>query len=529
VATGSSGVGSNKTSFWKDFPSPANTNLTGTYTVSANQTLATSSFTVGLTDKTVYLRSENVSIQAAGYGVNESVTVDLKYGGTSVSTFPRAINATTGGLVTVSWAIPTGAALGTYTVSMTNATIGGTVKTVADTQTFAVEGECELQVFNLAGETLANVTVEVYNATSSAYLNMVQHTNNTGWVKFVLGAGNYTFKAFWKDVLVGSVTRNVTENTSFTLEAMLSNLKLTVQSEAGMPIPWVSLNVAYNYTTRVPQTIPFSSVFTTDLEGKVVLENVFTSINYRVSASRYSFVFNTTTIKSLPAIAWNNITIFAPTYTMLVRVLDSQGDAAVGLRASAYEFSSGVSEALESKLIDSEGNASFALTVGRYILRFYKDSTFLNEVTVDLTRDQLPVVVESDVYNIALQVVVVDYFGQPLPNVSVEFQRKVDSTYETVATKATSSDGTARFDGVIGGDSLILVSLGNTLAASQSLYLTASSQDVGFQLGAYVSILGFIADTGVFVTVILILIMLVAFALYLSRGKLSRLTPRRKK
>ena len=529
VTTGSTSSGSNKTSFWRDFPSPANTNLTGTYTVAANHTLATSNFTVGLTDKTVYLTSETVSMRAAGYAANESVTVDLKYGGTSTSTFPRTLNATAGGIVPVSWLIPADAGLGIYTVSVTNATVGGTVKTIADIQTLTVEGACEVQVLNLAGQTLANATVEVYNATSNAYLNMAQDTNSTGLVRFVLGAGNYTFKAFWQNVLVGSVMRNITENVSLTLEAKLSNLKLTVQNETGIPIPWVNLNVAYNYTTRVPETIPFSSVFTTDLEGKVVLENVFTSISYRVSASRYGFVFNVTTIQSLPAIAWNNITIVAPIYTMLVKVLDSQGDAAVGLVASVYEWSSGVSEALESKLTDSEGNASFARTVGRYILRFYKDSTFLNEVTVDLTRDQLPVVVKSDVYNIDLRVVVVDYFGQPLPNVSVEFQRKVDSAYETVATKVTSSNGTARFDGVIGGDSLIRVSLGNTLAASQSLYLTASSQDVGFQLGAYVSILGFIADTGVFVTVILILIMLVAFALYLSRGKLSRLTPRRKK
>jgi 5-hydroxyisourate hydrolase-like protein (transthyretin family) len=531
VTTDSGGLGSNVTSFWKDFPSPANTNLMGTYTVAVNQSLATSTFTVGLTDKTVYLWSENVSIQAAGYSANGSVTVDLNYGGVSVSPlFPQTLNATAAGVVSLSWMIPADTALGTYTVSVTNATQGGTVKPIADTQTFTVEGVCELQVMNLAEQAMANVAVEVYNGTSGAFLNLAQDTNSTGWVAFMLGqGGNYTFKAFWKNVEVGLVTRNITGNVSFTLETNLSNLKLTLQNDAGMPLPWVDLYVSYNYTTRVPETIPETSVSPTDLEGKVILQNVFTDINYRVSARRYGLVLNTTTIQSLPVQPWNNITVVVPTYTMLVKVLDSTGNPAAGLQASAYEWSSGITEALDSKPTDSQGNASFALTVGRYTLRFFKDSVFLDNVTVDLTQDQLPVVVKIDIYNIDVHVVVVDYFGQPMPNVSVEFQRKANSVYETVATQVTSSDGTARFDGVIGGDSLIRVSLGNTLAASQSLFLTESSGDVAFKLGAYVSILGFVADAGVFVTAILILIMLVAFALYLVRGKLPHLPLRRQK
>jgi 5-hydroxyisourate hydrolase-like protein (transthyretin family) len=528
VTTDEAGVGNNTISFWRDFPSPANTNFIGTYIVTVNEVLATSNFTVGLTDKTVYLRSETVNIRASGYSADEPVIVDLKYDNASVSTFPQTVNATVEGVVSLPWVIPTDAVLGTYEVSVANATIG-TMKTPADIQTFTVEGACEIQVKNLAEQPLANILVEVYNATSGSFLNIQQESNETGWADFVLEAGNYTFKAFWRKVEVGSVTENITGNVSLTLEAKLSNLKLTVQNEAGNPLPWVDLEVSYNYTTRVPETIPESGTFTTDLEGKVQLGDFLTNINYRVSTSRYGFVFNTTTIQNLPAQAWNNITIIAPTYTMLVKVLDSKSNPAAGLQASVYEWSSGISEALESKLTDSQGNVSFALTVGRYLLRFFKDSTFVNEVTVDLTCDQLPIEVEIDVYNIDLHVVVLDYFGQPLPNVSVEFQRKVDSTYELVATQVTGNDGTARFDGVIGGDSLLQVSLGNTLVTSQFLYLAGSSEDVVFKLGAYVSILGFIMDTGAFVSVILVLILLVAFALYLLHGKLPHLSIRRQK
>jgi 5-hydroxyisourate hydrolase-like protein (transthyretin family) len=523
------GSGSNKTNFWKDFPSPANTNRTGTYTVSVNQTFATSSFTVGLTDKTIYLRSETVNIRASGYTANESVTADLKYGSTSVSTFPRTFNATAEGIVSLSWLIPTDAALGTYAVGVANATPTGTMKTPTDIQTFTVEGVCEIQTRNLAGQILANVTVEVYNGTSGTFLSLSQDTNSTGWVSFVLGAGNYTFKAFWKNVQVGLVTRSITGNASFTLEVNLSNLKLTVQDDAGTALPWVDLYVSYNYTTRVPETIPETSVFTTDLEGKVILQNVFTNINYRTSARRYGLVLVATTIQSLPAQAWNNVTVVVPTYTMLVKVLDSSGDSAAGLQVSAYEWSSGINEALEPKLTDSQGNASFALAVGRYRLRFSKDSVFVNEVTVDLTQDQLPVVVKIDIYNIDLFVVVVDYFGQPIPNVSVEFQRKVDSNYQTVATQTTGADGTANFEEVIGGDSLLQVSLADKLIMSQSLYLDESPEQVMFKLGTYVSIFGFIVDASVFVTIVLVLILVVAFLVVSMRRKLPHTLSRQKK
>jgi 5-hydroxyisourate hydrolase-like protein (transthyretin family) len=529
VTTDAVGAGSNTTNFWKDFSSPANTNRTGTYTVSVNQTLATGSFTVGLTDKTSYLRSETVNIRAAGYTANESVIADLKYGSLSVFTFPRALNATSGGVVSLSWVIPSDAALGTYAVGVANATSTGTMKTPADIQTFTVEGACEVQVKNLAGQALANVTVEVYNATSGSFLSLAQDTNSTGWAKFVLGAGNYTFKAFWKDVEVGSISGNITGNASLVLEAKLSHLKLIVQNEAGTPIPWVSLSVSYNYTTRVPETIPESSALTTDLEGKVIMENVFTGINYLVSARRYGFAFATTTIQNLSAQAWNNITIVAPTYTMLVKVQDSNDDPAVGLQASVYEWSSGISEALQSKTTDSQGNASFALTVGRYRLRFFEGTVFVSEVTVDLTQDQQSVVIRIDVYKVNLDVVVVDYFGQPLPNISVEFQRKVNSAYETVATKTTAADGTARFTGVIGGDSRLRVSLAGKLVSSQSLYFAEPSKEVVFKLGAYVSLLGAIMDTSVFVTFVLVFVLGIAFVLFFMRRRLLGLLTRRAK
>jgi 5-hydroxyisourate hydrolase-like protein (transthyretin family) len=531
VTTDETGLGSNKTTFWKDFPSPANTNRTGIYRIAVNDTLATKNFTVGLTDKTRYLRSEYVNIRATGYSPNEPVLVDLKFGTSSVPDFPTGPrNASSSGTVSFSWQVPANAPLGVYTLGITNGTEGGLVKTPADIQSFTVEGTCELQTVNLAGQPLSNITVEVYSATNGSFLSLRQDSNATGWTKFVLNEGEYVFKAFWKDVEVGiTPSKNVSGNVVFPLIVRLSHLKLTVKDEGGTPIPWVDLSVSYNYTTRTMQKVPESGSFTTNLNGEVILENTFTNINYTVSARRYGFLFNSTTIKNLPPQPWNDIPITVPTYSLTVQVRDSKNEPAAGLDVSLYEWSSGTSEPTKSRTTNSNGNVTFSLTFGKYILKLFKDTTFLNDATVDLVSNPLYLTVHSDVYNVDLHVVVVDYFGQPMPNVSVEFKREVDSSYETAGTQTTGADGVARFGDVVGGNSLIIVSQAGRQSQTRYLYLTGLTSEVVFKMDAYVSIFGYALETSHFVTVILLVILIVAFILASAYKKLPHSLLKRKK
>jgi len=389
---------------------------------------------------------------------------------------------------------------------------------------------CEIQTTNLANQTVAGVLVEVYNATSGLYLNLSNETDGTGRVKFSLEVGNYTFKAFWKNVEVGAVTQNVTEIVPLQLNCTrLSNLKLTVTNETGAPIPFINLNLKYNYTTRDNETIPETGSFTSNINGTVILQNTFTNISYLIEARRYGFLFNTTFIESLPAQAWNNITIIAPTYALFVQVLDSKDTPAVGLNVKAYEWSSGINgEPLQQEQTNFNGNVTFSLTTGKYRLRVYNDTTFVNEVTVDLVQNPSFKVIPIDVYKVNLTVLVVDYFGQPIPNVLVVFQRKADSNYKIVENKTTASDGVAWFNGIIGGDSRIYVSMAGKPSETQYLYLVDSKQ-ILFKLDGYVAVAGYALETSQFVTIVILLILIIAFIIASTYKRLPRLLQRRRK
>jgi len=533
VVTDGTGAGSNLTEFWSDFAN-ANTDYVGIYRIAVNETLATSNFTVGLTDKLKYFRSETVNIRGSGYAPNETVIVDLKFDNSSVSTFPRSINASSGGVMISSWQIPADAKFGVYTLSISNATAGGTVKTPPDVQIFTVEGICEIQVRNLANQTVSGVTVEVWNATSGLYHNLWNETDETGWVKFMLSAGNYTFKAFWthrgNDVQVGELNWTFTENVALLLEVWFSNLKLSITDVISAPIPFIDLSLKYNYTTRDNETIPETDTFTTNINGTVILQNVFTNISYLIEARRYGFLFNTTFIENMPAQGWNNITIIAPTYTMFVNVLDSKNAAAADLRLLAYDWNS--SQIAQQGNTDERGNVTLSLTFGRYRLRFYKDDAFLKEVTADLLNQSLTqyfFAIRIDVYKVDLNVRVVDYFGQPIPNVLVVFQRKVDSNYKIVENETTASDGVASFHDIIGGDSRVSVSVAGRLGETRYLYVVDSMPPILFKLEGYVAVAGHALETSQFVTVVILLIIIVAFAIASTYKRLGSLLQRRRK
>ena len=522
VETSALGTGSNYTSFWSDFVG-ANTNRVGTYYLylydESGNDIAYSYFTVGLTDKLEYLRSENVNIHGSGYNANETVLVDLRLGNSSISGFPRNITANTEGVVIDSWTIPANVSLGVYTVSLFNATT--TVKPISDVQSFKVGANCEVQTKNLANQPVANVTVEVYNTTTSSLFDY-QETNETGWTRFILVPGNYIFKAFWRNVEVGVINQTVTENILLPITINLSNIELTVRDESFAALPFIDLRLKYNYTDRSNKTFSETESFSTKLTGYVQVQNVFANIDYIIEARRDGLLFNTTFIRNLSG-GWNNITIIAPTYTMFVTVLDSKDAPAVGLKVAAYEWSSGISgEPLQLVQTDSDGNVTFSFTVGKYILRLYYGTTFLNEVTVNL-QNQTSLTIQCNVYNIDLNVFVVDFLGQPIPNVSVELQRKYDSDYQTTQTKTTGPNGVTSFDNIIGGDSRITVSLAGRTSKTQYLYLVGPTKDVAFKLDGYVMVAGYFLETIHFVTIIVLLILIVALILASTYKRLLRL------
>jgi len=524
--TTTAGYGEGNVTYPNDFGTKAHTNNTGTYHVFFNKTLAADNFTIGLTDKLEYRLDETVQVLATGYGSLELVIADLEVGELSIDTFPKEFTASAGGVITFSWKIPLGAKLGIYNLTLTSVTSPGTVKTPPDTQNFEVLGfTCQIQTLNLADQPVADVIVEVYDAATGADLNVPRLTNSSGWVQFTLNIGNYTFKAFLKGIEVGVLSNvSVSQNVVLPpLKLQLTNMRIIVQDKARNRLPFIDL--------KLNITLYEAESFRTNTTGTWEIYNLFTNINYVVEAKRYNLTLPETPIqnRTLP-IRWNNITITVPSYTMFVQVLDSKDAPAAGLKVVAHEWSSGIGEPSQPPVTtDANGNASFELTFGRYRLRMYSANTFLNEVTVDLIRNQSSFTIRSNVYNVDLNVLVVDYFGQPIPNVSVELQRKGNSDYETTQTKTTSSNGVASFNGIIGGDSRVSVSVAGRPGETQYLYLVGPTKDVVFKIDRYVVVAGYVLETSQFVTMVILLVIIVAFIVASTYKRIPRLLQRRKK
>ncbi len=143
--TNGTGYGTGPTTYPGSFdsPTPGNTYFLGTYSITVNQVsplgalnpVATGSFTVGITDKTTFQRTNTVLIQAAGYGNRESATVDIASGVIHATGYPKVVMATSSGLVIDNWHIPVDAGSGTWLVSVAGTT---TTKAPADQQQITV-------------------------------------------------------------------------------------------------------------------------------------------------------------------------------------------------------------------------------------------------------------------------------------------------------------------------------------------------------------------------------------------------------
>jgi hypothetical protein len=109
----------------RDFGAGAGLTYVGLYSVAIFQTKPTNSlvgagqFGIGITDKLFYQRTQVVSIKAAGYTVNDKVTVSITKGGVAAPGFPVHVTADGGGNVFASWITTISTLTGNYTVSLT--------------------------------------------------------------------------------------------------------------------------------------------------------------------------------------------------------------------------------------------------------------------------------------------------------------------------------------------------------------------------------------------------------------------------
>ena len=519
--TTTTGYGEASKAYPTSFSASAHTNTTGKFIVAFNNTVATEFF-VGLTDKSEYRRNETVQVQATGYKPSETVTVNIMFGASSVADFPKSVNATASRVVTLPWKIPLNATPGTYSLSLTNSTSTGTVKTPQDIQNFEVLGAmCDIQTRNLAGESVAGALVEVNNATSPNAFVTRGSTNATGWIRFNLDTGNYSFTAFVQNVDVGNIFKNLTGDTELILQLRLVNIVVTVETEAG-GVPFIDITVRYNYTMQNNNVTSGTVSAQTNLTGITTIRNLFTNTTYKVEATRYGTLFNRTmlTVEFSPSSPLN-LDLTLPTYTLNVHAINSQNKSADGMQIKVYEWSSGVTTPISSSQTDSSGDASFLLPFGRYRLRVFKGDALLNESVVNLFEDPLNFALHLITANVKVTVSAFDYFGQPIANAELKIERKVNQEYVLVDTKFTGADGSIVFTLLVGGDSRISVYVMGKLAAVKTQFLDASPSQVTFNIGEYVSIFGYPIETGLFALASFILVLAVVF-LFLARRRLTK-------
>ena len=94
-------------------------------------------------------------------------------------------------------------------------------------------------------------------------------------------------------------------------------------------------------------------------------------------------------------------------------------------------------------------------------------------------------------------------------------------------TQTTGSNGVASFIGIIGGDSRIYVSVAGRPGEAQYLYLVDSKQ-ILFKFDGYVAVFGYALETSQFVTLVILLILIIAFIVASTYKRLRALLQRRR-
>ncbi|MBS7632392.1 hypothetical protein KEJ15_02050 [Candidatus Bathyarchaeota archaeon] len=495
------------------FTGTANTNFIGTYTVAFNKTLATDTFSVGLTNFTQYHRFQNVDIKAAGYNQTENVAVRITLGSKLV--YSVNVTAGEGGIVHTTWAVPFNASIGTYNLNITSvSTVNKTKKTPVDAQAFTVPGfNVNMTTRNLAQDLVSGVAVRLFERGVSL-LNVT--SDSSGFCSTLLEIGNYTYEAYFKNAKVDSGWVNVAEDTSTEFTCKLTNLKVLVVNEALVRIPDVSIYFKPDNKTLVP----------TDINGTVIERSLLPNVTkpYVLNASRYGRSFNVTTIPTLlvngSAIPWFNVTITCPVLKLQANVTGVSGQPVVNARVRVRDLVGGLSN---EGTTDAQGKVVLNCTFGSYSLRVYgSDGIELHETTVEIFQNR-NLTINCPLYGFAIHVKIVDYFGQPISNVNVTIRLKSLAQFSHL----TLANGSAVFDNVSGDTVQISVRLaGHTEVNTQNTFtineqsIKGNSVEFQFKIDKYIVLMGFLVETSHLAVVLLIVVsLLVILAIEIYRRR----------
>jgi hypothetical protein len=484
----------------------AHTNYTGSYKVYFNETQllgAEDQFFVGFTDSSEYHRGEAVAIQAIGYQPDENATLSIKYAETGVSVHSETVTASSGGIINSSWTVPSDALIGDYNITITPE---NAAKPIPDSQLFTIPGYLvKIRTLNLAGGPVPQIEVDALDRATNRVYNGT--SGSDGIASLNLEDGNHAISAFWNDVKVGAINATVTGENTFDLTCELTNLKITVQNDNGNLIPFVNLDITYQYVTTKGSVTKTGHAFgQIGLSGTFVFNSSLPKVGYIVNASLYGVAFNANnnTITNLPAQPIYNVIILCPSRSLTLRIIDYNIAAIPDARIELFEVTSGL---FNSATTDAAGTATVEVTFGKYRLRVYKDDILLNEIVVEVFSDTQSEI-RCGLYNIQVSVKVVDYFEQPFPNINVRLQRWGVGTL----SDTTQKNGIATFSNVIGGNIQIIAYPEGMETSYEALDLQVEEPTtIQIQMSKYILLGPFLIESSVLATLIIILAAVILF------------------
>ncbi|MCW4031652.1 MAG: carboxypeptidase-like regulatory domain-containing protein [Candidatus Bathyarchaeota archaeon] len=481
-------------------PEGSLTDYTGSYQVYLNKTqmLAKDQFFVGFTDSKEYHRGEDVEIRAIGYQPDENATISIKYSKNNAILYSETVTATSEGIVISSWKVPSDAFIGDYNITITPE---NTIRLIPDSQLFTVPGyNVRIRTFNLASELVPQIRVEAVDQVTKTLHNFTSASD--GIANLSLEEGDYIISAFWNGVKVGEMNVSITGESMFDLTCALTNLKITIQNDAGNQIPFVNLYITYQYNTTKDRLLKTGYASgKTDFSGSFVLRSIFPEISCTINASLYGIIINVgnNTVNSLLLRPVSEVIVLCPSRTLTLKLIDSNQAAIPNARIELLELTSGL---FHGATTDASGTVIVEVTFGKYRLRVYKDDVVLNVVTIEVFTDTQKEVFCS-LYNIQLSVKVVDYFNQPIPNMNVLLNRQGTQTQLTT----TQFDGTATFGNVIGGNIQIITYPEGLENSYEAVELRIEEPtEVRIRLSKYILIGPFLIDSSMLATLILILL-----------------------
>ena len=495
-------------------PSGSLTDYAGTYTATFNQSLAQSTFSVNFIDSTTYHRGQTVTVRATGYQPSDSATltiVSVKNGSTLDTV---SVTASADGIISTSRVVPSTADIGDYTIKIAPS---GTQKSIQDSETFTVTGySIKVQTTNLAGEVVSGITLQALDASTSTMYNAVSDSNGIANLK--LEKGTNVLTALWNGVNVGETDITVSGDASFTIRCQLTDFKITVKSTNGVLMPFINLNIAYQYQSSDGSKTGAASG-QTDSSGSFTLNSTLAGASYKIDASIYNQIFNAgnNTVSNLQSQATAQVFIICPSETLKINVVGYNQEPISNARIELVELSNGL---FYSATTDINGSVATQVTFGMYRARVFRDIALINETNLQVFSSSQQQI-HCTLYGIQLSVVVVDFFGAPISNVNVTLNGP-----EKISA-ATQSDGTATFNNIIGGNLQIIAQAPGTQGAYQAITVTVNQPTtVQIKIDKYVALGSLLIQASSLITILIILIAIIAFAVVevYRRSRVKRVT-----